>query len=570
MFLTSRLDAQHGGLTASLLRKAGVAARRLGIDPLVASFHDDAAFPQIAAEIQARYELPAAVRLANINHHYRTQPPAAETPPGREAIRQLCADLPAYSLAHCRDAAGSPYAATANAQGQPVRRFWLRPDGTVFQYRDLAAPGGAASQVVLHPLTAAERRFRTVDGFRRHFMDELCAPPITYLVGEARLLDNALLGLENRWARKIFVFHSIHIRPNSDVVRAGNRALLRNLAQADALVVLTPQQRADVAARFGFADRIHVIPHAIAPAAAPPMPPPASGPQAAEPAPAAAAPPMPPPASGPQAPEPAPAPAAPPLPPPASGPQAPEPRPAPAAPAQRQPPPPAPAGPPARPLARPAGPAGGRQAGKVVVVSRLAPEKNLAAAIGAFQTVARARPDARLEIWGEGPEAARLKHLVRDLELEPVVRFAGYTDNASAVFRSAECSLLTSRWEGFPLTVLESMAAGTPCIAYDAKYGPAAMIESGVNGHLVPPGDQDLLAQRVISFLGAPASAKREMSSNAANAMAEFSEAALAERWSALFAALAKPKAARPPWHKRLWRRLPRRPREALARLLHL
>jgi poly(glycerol-phosphate) alpha-glucosyltransferase len=297
-------------------------------------------------------------------------------------------------------------------------------------------------------------------------------------------LDQALLTLENRWARKIFVFHSIHTRPGSDVIRTGNRALLNSMDQADALVVLTPQQRTDVAERFGHAERIHVIPHAA------------------------------------------------------------------------QPPPPA--------------PPSGRTPGKVVVVSRLAPEKDVGAAIEAFGEVSRALPRARLEIWGSGPEEGQLKALTRELGLEGSVRFAGYTDNVPAVFQSAECSVLTSRWEGFSLTVVESLASGTPCIAFDVKYGPAAMIADGVNGYLVAPGDRGELARRIIGFLEAPAQVRQAMSEAAAARMAEFSEATLADRWQTLFDALVRPVASRPPLHKRLWRRVPPGPRNALARWLRL
>ncbi|MDR2381399.1 MAG: hypothetical protein LBE08_09560, partial [Bifidobacteriaceae bacterium] len=287
ILLTSRLDARHGGLTASLLRKAGVTARRLGLAPIIATFHDAPAFPQLTAEIRERYKLPPEVSFANINHHYRDLPGPPGVPPGQEVMARFCADLPPHEVIHMPGAVHSPYAATVSVEGQPVRRFWFRRDGTVYQIRDLApsagkagcGPAGAGGQrggagrradgtgheVVLDPLTKAEQRFRTVDGFRRHFMNELCQPPVTYLVCEARGLDGALLGLENRWARKIFVFHSIHTRPGSDVLRSGNRSLLRNLEQADALVVLTQAQRLDIARRFGRAERIHVIPHAIEP-----------------------------------------------------------------------------------------------------------------------------------------------------------------------------------------------------------------------------------------------------------------------------------------------------------------
>jgi poly(glycerol-phosphate) alpha-glucosyltransferase len=494
VILTSRLDAEHGGLTASLLRKSRIVARRLGIRPVIATFHDAHDFPEVSAAIRDRYGLPPEVRLTNLNHHYRATEPPAGAPLGDAAVEQLCADLPGFEVSKTHDSAGSPYGATVTVGGKPARRFFFRPDGSVFQWRDLRAPGlpARSHEVVLDPLTVRERGFKTMDGFRRHFMDELCTAPLTYLVCEARLLDRALLGLENRAARKIFVFHSIHVRPGTNTIRQGNRALLANLDQADALVVLTPHQRADVIERFGFADRVHVIPHAIRPASK-------TVPHLAD-APGAAP--------------------------------------------------------------------DGRTPGKVVMLARLSPEKNVAAAVQAFGTVRRSRPDAQLEVWGDGPEEPALRRLADSMELDGTVRFAGYTNNAQAVLRSAECSLLTSKWEGFPLTIMESMANGTPCIAYDTSYGPAAMIRDGVDGHLVEPGDTAALAKQIVDFLDAPAPQKQAMSDSAALRMQDFSEERLAARWNGLFDSLAKPVATQPPLVKRLWRRVPDGPRNAIGRLV--
>jgi poly(glycerol-phosphate) alpha-glucosyltransferase len=385
---------------------------------------------------------------------------------------------------------------------------------------------------VLDPLTSAERTFRSLGGYRQHFMNELCLDPVTHLVCEARLLDHDLLSLENRAARKIFVFHSIHLRPGSDVVRSGNRALLGRLAEADALVVLTPQQRDDLVERFGFGDRIHVIPHAIETAGG-------AGDRSAG-GPGGGVTDM-----------------------SADG----------SAGGVTDTSVDGPAG---RTDDRPAGEAAGgtaaatRQPGKVVVVSRLSPEKDVAAAVEAFAMVHQVIPNARLEVWGSGPLESDLRALAERLGLDGVVRFRGYTQNANSVFQSAECSLVTSKWEGFSLAVMESLANGTPVVAYDVKYGPAAMIRDGINGHLVEPGDRAALADRVIGLLSAPDWQKAAMPEQAIRQMEDFSEDKLAQRWDHLFGSLVNPVARRPGPLKRLWRRVPAGPRNAIARALRL
>ncbi|MDR0365492.1 MAG: glycosyltransferase [Bifidobacteriaceae bacterium] len=530
MILTSRLDPDHGGLTASLLRKSAILNRELGICPQIATFHDAAGFPEVCADLRTRYALPPEIEFTNINHHYRAQPTPPDAPTGPDALSRICADLPGYEARYTYDAAGAPFAATITVDGQAARRVYFRPDGSVFEVRPgdgspkaaaaqkkagAAAEGsnGAANstsdgqtgalaagavsaeakqvaaraaqitagcEIVLDPLTSREQRFKTFDGFRRHFMDELCQGPLTYFICEARLLDKALLSLENRQARKIFVFHSVHIRPGTDIIRVGNRALLKNLSQADALVLLTGWQKQDVADRFGYADRLHVIPHATQLAAA----------------------------------------------------------------------------------------GGERDPNKLAVVSRLNEEKNLGDSIRALQQVRQVHPQAHLEIWGSGPEEASLKSLAQELDLAEAVHFAGYSKQAQQAFDTAAVSLLTSRWEGFSLTVMESMAHGAPCVAYNTKYGPAEMIIDGVNGYLVEPGNVEQLAERVAGLLSLPAADWQAMSQAAADRMREFSEARLAERWQSLFESLRQPVAVRPPLLKRAWRRVPRKLREPVGRIL--
>ena len=57
--------------------------------------------------------------------------------------------------------------------------------------------------------------------------------------------------------------HSIHIRPNTNIIRVGNRVVLNNLNEIDALVVLTQKQKNDIINQFGSRDNYYVIPHSI-------------------------------------------------------------------------------------------------------------------------------------------------------------------------------------------------------------------------------------------------------------------------------------------------------------------
>lgn len=128
------------------------------------------------------------------------------------------------------------------------------------------------------------------------------------------------------------------------------------------------------------------------------------------------------------------------------------------------------------------------------IVGRLAADKRVDIAIRAFAQVAEEFPDESLKICGKGPELASLQRLVADLGLDAQVEFVGHVADPLQVFAEAKGSILTSKYEGFGLVLLESMSRGTPVAAFDVIYGPRDVIRNGVNGYLVSDGDVEQLS----------------------------------------------------------------------------
>jgi glycosyltransferase involved in cell wall biosynthesis len=170
----------------------------------------------------------------------------------------------------------------------------------------------------------------------------------------------------------------------------------------------------------------------------------------------------------------------------------------------------------------------------VVMLARLDRQKRLADAIKAFALVVQAVPSARLEIYGRGEEQAELQRQIDDLGVGSSVTLAGYTKDSAAVLEGAALSLLTSRFEGYPLALLETLAHGCPVVSYDVKYGPREIIADGVNGYLVKPGDYRALAARVVEVLG-DGDLRRSLSEHAGSLSPEFSERTFVARWSKIF-----------------------------------
>lgn len=173
----------------------------------------------------------------------------------------------------------------------------------------------------------------------------------------------------------------------------------------------------------------------------------------------------------------------------------------------------------------------------VVMLARLDEQKQISHAVEAFARVVEAVPEARLEIYGHGPEEGALRRQIDSLGLRRSVQLAGYTKDPAAVFQRASASLLTSKFEGFGLVLLESLANGCPVVSYDIKYGPSDIVADGVNGFLVPPRAKRTMARRVIDLL-TDEELRRRLSENAVHVSADFSEQAFAARWSQLFRTL--------------------------------
>ena len=141
----------------------------------------------------------------------------------------------------------------------------------------------------------------------------------------------------------------------------------------------------------------------------------------------------------------------------------------------------------------------------IVTVSRLDKFKRIDDSIKAFSLIADKHPAVNYEIFGTGPEEASLKDLIKSLKLEKRIHLNGYTDKPLECFASAEFSLFTSRYEGFGLTLLESLAQECPVISYEVMYGPLEIIKDSTNGLLVPNGNVEALANAIDRLLSDPA-----------------------------------------------------------------
>jgi poly(glycerol-phosphate) alpha-glucosyltransferase len=143
-----------------------------------------------------------------------------------------------------------------------------------------------------------------------------------------------------------------------------------------------------------------------------------------------------------------------------------------------------------------------RRPRRFVMIGRLTPQKRFEDAVSAFARVVAEEPDATLDIYGEGARRIKLQAQIDKAGLGRAVRLRGYDPRARDQLSSATALLLTSRFEGYPLVVLEALQRGCPVIAYDIAYGPREQV--GDAGLLIPPGDVGALAAGILRLIRSP------------------------------------------------------------------
>ncbi|MFC4701985.1 glycosyltransferase [Glaciecola siphonariae] len=136
-----------------------------------------------------------------------------------------------------------------------------------------------------------------------------------------------------------------------------------------------------------------------------------------------------------------------------------------------------------------------------IAIGRLAEQKGFDLLLQAY---ARARainerlPD--LLILGEGELKNSLASLAGSLNIEQYVCFAGFTGNPYPCIKQAKAFVLSSRHEGMPTVLIESLALETPVIAFDCPTGPREIINDGINGILVEYLNVDKLLEAMLAF----------------------------------------------------------------------
>ena len=170
---------------------------------------------------------------------------------------------------------------------------------------------------------------------------------------------------------------------------------------------------------------------------------------------------------------------------------------------------------------------------RVISAGRLCYQKNQRILIDAWAIVNRQYKTWQLDIWGNGAEREMLENQIEKLGLKGIVNLKGVSQNIEEEYPYYSLFVLPSRYEGFPLVLVEAMQFGLPCIGFNIP-GNNAIIEDGKNGRIVNERTPEELAEAIISTISNSDKRKR-MSEYAITSVQRFDKNRVMGMWNNLF-----------------------------------
>lgn len=151
-----------------------------------------------------------------------------------------------------------------------------------------------------------------------------------------------------------------------------------------------------------------------------------------------------------------------------------------------------------------------------IAVGRLVPTKGYEYLIEALAGVKKKNPKAHLLVVGQGRERQNLQTLITDADLTAAVTLAGFRKDIPQLLKASDAFILSSLKEGWPLVILEAMAAGIPVVATESG-GQVEVIHYGRNGYIVPTANAEKLAQAMLDVMALTSDQRKDMVQKAKN-----------------------------------------------------
>lgn len=151
---------------------------------------------------------------------------------------------------------------------------------------------------------------------------------------------------------------------------------------------------------------------------------------------------------------------------------------------------------------------------QIVTIGRLTDQKNYLHLLKAWKKIYQMIPEWRLNIYGEGEHKKMLQDYIERNSLQHVI-LKGSTSNVQEVYKQSDFFVMSSKYEGLPMVLVEAQSFGLPIVSYDCPFGPSDVIQDHKNGLLVENQNIEALADAILQL------------ASSSNMLAEFSQNSL-------------------------------------------
>ena len=175
----------------------------------------------------------------------------------------------------------------------------------------------------------------------------------------------------------------------------------------------------------------------------------------------------------------------------------------------------------------------------IVSVGRLTYQKNFELLVDVAKLVLNKYPDHEWHIYGSGENKDDIQHKISNYNLQNQLFLKGQSNNLYEIYKNYSMMVMTSRYEGFPMTLLEGMAFGLPLVSFDIPTGPNEIIRENTNGFLIEPFDVEKMADRICHLLENKET-RTQFSAKNIEFLTDFDMESISPKWIQLFQSIVK------------------------------
>jgi glycosyltransferase involved in cell wall biosynthesis len=174
---------------------------------------------------------------------------------------------------------------------------------------------------------------------------------------------------------------------------------------------------------------------------------------------------------------------------------------------------------------------------KVIAVGKQSYQKGYDLLLLAWQKVVAVYPSWKLEIYGKYDASQELELKAKQLEIEKTITFFEPVKNIEAIYLQSSIYVMSSRFEGFGMVLIEAMACGVPCVSFDCPYGPSDIISHNEDGYIVKNYDTEQLSKQIKNLIENEF-LRKEFGAKARENVKRFSAEIVVNKWHSLFKSL--------------------------------